>query len=67
MIKQHYREALALYKMRNKLTFKELGQHLHTTEPVASDILHGRREYVSLETARAIFNIMEEVTKSTEA
>ena len=60
MIDRQYREALALYKMRKKLTFEELGQRLKTTSSVASDIIHGRREYVSLGTAQAIFEIMEE-------
>lgn len=66
MINIAYRDALVRFKFKNKLTFKALGERLKTTGPVASDIVHGRREFVTLETARAIFEIVEEVKQSLE-
>ena len=65
MILQKYREYLIIYKHQNKLNYKKLAEKLHTTEAIASDIVNGRRSFVSIETAKAILAISGELISHT--
>ena len=65
MIPQKYLEYLIIYKHQNKLNYKKLAEKLSTTEAIASDIINGRRAFVSIETAKAILAISGELISST--
>jgi len=64
MLSKDYSQRLNVYKFENNLTFKELGAILGVSKTVARDIVKGNRQFVSLDTAKKIFNLLDKEVES---